>query len=1043
MLKARICPGCGAPIGAGAPEELCPRCLLGLGLGLDPGQAVREHVEAPSFTPELNTPQFADYELLEEIARGGMGVVYRARQISLNRIVAVKVLLFGRFASAEFVKRFRAEAEAVASLHHPHIVGIYSVGEHQGQHYFAMEFIEGGNLAGLVQQNPLPPRQAARLVETLAEAVAYAHGRGILHRDLKPSNVLIDLEGEPHITDFGLAKRLTGDNPITLTGQIFGSPGYMAPEQAAPGKGSAGPACDIYSLGAILYYLLVGRPPFVAGSVESTIAQVLTGDVLAPRKLNPSLPLDLETICLKCLEREPGRRYATAQELADELARFLNREPIHARPVSWPEKAWRWSVRNPLIAGLGAVVLLLLVVFAGYMLVSSQQIRKEAQRARHAEQDARAELWQAYLAQARAERRSGQAGRRFASLEAIRRATSIRTSAELRDEAIAALALTDVRLTHPWPYNDSRLTLRYNDSLDLFAVQTPNGEVNVCRAADGSSYALLPAVGHTPRWIGGFTPDEKLLAVNYYDDLNYVWNLDTRKPTMEPIPGPSCAIIPGTNQLAVSGADSSFKFYSLPSGKLVRSVPVPETLGAMVVQSGLDIMGAFRHGSPVLYLLEFPSCLERFALTNPANVGSAAFSWDGHLVAVGCYDKRIHVWDTRTGAERAVLEGHENNVIALGFSHNGSLLASASWDNTFRLWDTAAWKQVLEASGLTYELRFAPDDRSLAHLQHGGVAGMLEVSPSTAFRQVHVQPDAHRDGYSIALSPDGCLVATGYSDGAVLRDVATGAELSFLPIGYCRAVMFTPDGTGLLTCGQAGLMLWPIITTLHEGKTQFRLGARRPIREELQFMAATLSADGAWVAAANQSAGDVACYEVAHPEHRFGLTNLPGVQFVSASANFQWLAAGTWGRANVAIWNVPLRRLEHTLPYSSSTTVAFSPDGRLLATDSTLYEVWEAGSWRKLYQIKKPNPEDTCGPLAFSPDSRQLALLKSSRDLVLLDARTGAELATLQAPGEPRLTSFCFSADGSKLVALQSDQSLQIWDLLALRRQLAALNLDW
>ena len=264
-----------------------------------------------------------------------MGVVYRARQLSLNRIVAVKMILPGRVGSPEMVLRFRAEAEAAAGLHHPNIVAIHEIGECEGQHYFSMDYIEGQNLAEAVREGPLPSARAAQLVAKIAEAIHYAHEHGILHRDLKPSNVLIDGADEPRVTDFGLARRLGGDSTLTLTGQVFGSPNFMPPEQASGRHGAVGVHSDVYGLGAILYYLLTARPPFVGETLETTLAQVLEQEPVSPRLLNPSVPRDLETICLKCLEKEPSRRYASAQALADELGRFL-REEAHPGPPGEP-----------------------------------------------------------------------------------------------------------------------------------------------------------------------------------------------------------------------------------------------------------------------------------------------------------------------------------------------------------------------------------------------------------------------------------------------------------------------------------------------------------------------------------------------------------------------------------------------------------------------------------------------------------------------------------------------------------------------------------
>ena len=272
-----VCHQCGAKILVAAPEGLCPKCLVGMGLSLISTQSGNrnERQPVPSVPPPGPPRRFGDYELLGEIARGGMGIVYRARQVSLNRIVAVKVLLFGRFASDTFVKRFRAEAEAAASLRHANIVAIHDIGEHEGQRYFSMDFIEGQSLADLTRGGPLPARTAASHLEKIALAIHYAHQHGVIHRDLKPSNVLIDPAGQPHVTDFGLAKRLADDGELTATGQVLGSPNFMPPEQADPSLGSVGPSGDIYSLGALLYHLLTGRPPFAGESVEATLRQLL------------------------------------------------------------------------------------------------------------------------------------------------------------------------------------------------------------------------------------------------------------------------------------------------------------------------------------------------------------------------------------------------------------------------------------------------------------------------------------------------------------------------------------------------------------------------------------------------------------------------------------------------------------------------------------------------------------------------------------------------------------------------------------------------
>jgi serine/threonine protein kinase/predicted RNA polymerase sigma factor len=297
-------------------------------------------------------PAIPGFEILDILGRGGMGVVYKARQLRLNRLVALKMILAGPHAGPEELNRFRREAEAVAQLQHPHIVQIHEIGEHDGRPYCALEFVDGGTLAQQLAGTPLPPRQAAALAETLARAVHAAHEKNIIHRDLKPANVLLTPGGVPKLTDFGLAKRLDVDTAHTQSGAIMGTPSYMAPEQAAGSTGQIGPRTDVYALGAILYEMLTGRPPFRGASVLDTLEQVRRDDPVAPRQLQPKLPRDLETICLKCLQKEPGKRYASALELADDLARFLKGEPIRARPIPGWERGLKWSRRRPALAFL-------------------------------------------------------------------------------------------------------------------------------------------------------------------------------------------------------------------------------------------------------------------------------------------------------------------------------------------------------------------------------------------------------------------------------------------------------------------------------------------------------------------------------------------------------------------------------------------------------------------------------------------------------------------------------------------------------------------
>jgi serine/threonine protein kinase/Tfp pilus assembly protein PilF len=401
----RLCPKCGAEIPADAPEGGCPGCLLENGLGLSPDAAVTvrdssaaavawakaddggsvENVEANATAAARHSKkaaraaemlgELADYELLEEIGRGGQGVVFRARQKSLNRTVALKIISLGEWASKTRLKRFRLEAEAAARLEHPGIVPIHEVGERDGSCYFSMKFVEGGQLDEVARREPMSISQAAELIAKVARTVHYAHERGILHRDIKPGNILLDQKGEPHLTDFGLARLIETESTMTRTQEVLGTPSYMAPEQAAGNNAAISSVTDVYGLGAVLYQLLTGHPPFAGGTTYETIKLVLDTDPRQPRLLNPKIDRDLSTICLRCLEKDPKRRYSSALALAEDLERWLKHEPIQARHTGIFARAKKWVQRNPSSALLAAS-LVALAAAAGWIVWKSELIRQ-------------------------------------------------------------------------------------------------------------------------------------------------------------------------------------------------------------------------------------------------------------------------------------------------------------------------------------------------------------------------------------------------------------------------------------------------------------------------------------------------------------------------------------------------------------------------------------------------------------------------------------------------------------------------------------------
>ena len=395
MLRViRICRKCGARIFADAPEGLCPRCVLKTALAM-PSKLVAGGDSSAEASPKADGPdqfdkperatkservaemlgELGDYELLEEVGRGGQGVVFRARQKSLNRIVALKVISLGQWASKVHLRRFRLEAEAAARLEHPGIVPIHEVGERDGSCYFSMKFVEGGQLDEVARREPMPPRRGAELIAKVARTVHYAHEHGILHRDIKPGNILLDAKGEPHLTDFGLARLVESESSVTQTLDVLGTPSYMAPEQALGNNAAVSSATDVYGLGAVLYQLLTGQPPFAGGATYETIKLLLDTEPRQPRLLNPKIDRDLSTICLKCLEKDPKRRYTSALALAEDLERWLKHEPIQARHTGIFARGKKWVRRNPSSALLAAS-LIALAAAAGWIVWKSEFIRQ-------------------------------------------------------------------------------------------------------------------------------------------------------------------------------------------------------------------------------------------------------------------------------------------------------------------------------------------------------------------------------------------------------------------------------------------------------------------------------------------------------------------------------------------------------------------------------------------------------------------------------------------------------------------------------------------
>ena len=805
MAAKRTCEECGAELPANAPQGLCPQCLARVAAGFASPVAATPHPDPKSGLGRIR--YFGDYELLNEIARGGMGVVYRARQSSLNRVVAVKMLLFGKFASDEFVKRFHREAEAAASLQHANIVAVHEVGEHEGQHYFSMDYVAGKDLGELTRGNPLPARRAAGYLKTIAEAIHFAHQRGILHRDVKPSNVLIDEFDQPRITDFGLAKQLKGDPELTTTGQVLGSPNYMPPEQAEPRRGEVNAASDVYSLGAILYHLLTGRPPFLAETLEDTLRQLLNDEPVAPSRLNASVPRDLETICLKCLEKGPRRRYGSAHELADDLSRWLKGEPIHARPVTVLDRAVKWTKRQPAIAALAVSVLLLLIVVAVGSTIAA--VRLERARRQTTEK-----LYDSYIAQARANRLSGRPGRYFDTMETIAKAVAIRPSLELRNEAIASFTVEDLRLLPLGETNPpSPGGIIFSSTLELFARVRADGDIAVRRVKDKQAVAVVPAHELGVRWLHGFTDDGRFLAFHTDKAGHCIWDIQERRMIFENLaltPGGGLVFLSQEDSFASVESDGAIAVYELKSRHMTRlPAKVSSGSGAMAFHSSSSRLACFNARMKLVEVVNLRTAELESSIKAPDHCEAIVWSDDGKKLAAASSNRRAYIWDAKSGELLQTCVGHDELITKLAFNHASTLLATTSWDDTTRLWDPMSGAQLLRMTGSSYQLQFSADDQRLGYVVQGARFGLLEVATHPEYRCLAPARRNGRGG-ALAVGPDSRLVA-GLVEGRVcLWDFESGQEMGALREAGCASVFFDHDGDGLITCGLAGAAHWTI-----------------------------------------------------------------------------------------------------------------------------------------------------------------------------------------------------------------------------------------
>jgi WD40 repeat protein/tRNA A-37 threonylcarbamoyl transferase component Bud32 len=1010
----------------------------------------------PSPTPAAPRGERAavpGYEVLSELGRGGMGVVYRARQSKLGRIVALKMILSGAHAGEADLARFRSEAEAVARLLHPNIVQVYEVGEHDGLPYFSLEYCGGGSLEKKLAGTPLPPAEAAALVEVLAGAMQAAHERGVIHHDLKPANVLLAEDGTPKVTDFGLAKKLD-EQGQTATGAVMGTPPYMAPEQAGGKAQEIGPATDVYALGALLYESLTGRPPFKGPTPLDTIMQVVADEPVPPSRLNPKIPRDLETICLKCLRKSPGQRYGTAALLADDLGRFRAGEPIAARPVGRWERTVKWAKRRPAVAALLVVVALagaglLTAMTVSYLLIS--QALDDRTAALSEKSQALGEKSQALTNLQDEKQKTDEALRRETAAAYVQR---IGRAAVANDTAAADRLLDECPAElRGWEWN----YLRHLWHAELIALRGHTAPVRAV-AFDAEGRHLFTAEGIA-----------QPLSVMDRDFVNpapgaarvRTWDAVTGRVIAQADPQmalvTAAAFTPDGSRAVIGGgkAGDEIKVLDVRTGQYLahfkgQSADIPSPITAVAIsRDGRQIASAAFLQDVVVRDATTLQVMHTIAMVHSPTTG-LAFSPDGAWLAVAGAGTGARIWDIKTEEEALTLPAESGDMLAVAFSPNGRHLATGGADRSVRLWNMRGGKPEAVCTGHTAAVTavvFSPDGRSVASATGNTpfASGAVEVKlwDAATGRELHA-PRGHGGSVNgLVFSPDGRQLASAGEDKSVrvwatdrdpeglmfqtgasqVVDLAASADGRRVAVGagHIDRLMDRLMRVGVPQDG--GIKVWNSV----DGR---ELPPLRGVRGRVMLVSFSRGGDRF---ATVSMAGILGQPTVHLWDGRTGkmtasLRGDPGTILLPLfSPDGKRLV--TAGQKAATVWDADTGKALSELPVTGVLSIGmlFSPDGRLLAVPGKeALKVWSTDTGKEMFSCGD-SPDIT--PVAFSPDGRHLAGA-DAKGVRLWSTTTGK--AEHSWPGRPLLFTrdlLAFTPDSKTLVCAGADYVTRLWDV--------------
>ncbi len=946
--------------------------------------------------------QFEDYELLQQIGQGGMGVIYKARQCCLNRLCALKMLHSRLPGEDQRESSLMEEATLAGSLDHPNIVAVYEVGRGEGRLFFSMEYVAGEDLGRYCRSRVLRAAEVARLAQKIADAVAYAHGRGVMHHDLKPANVVIDKQGEPQITDFGLARRVDSVSRLHPTDGV-GSPNYMAPEQASARFGDPGLQTDVFGIGTILYYMLTDRPPFRGETVEDTLRAVLEMDPIPPRRLRPGVPLDLETICLKCLNKQPARRYQSVREVAQELARFRNNEPIRARPAGPAERVWMWRRRHPTVSVLGAVIVLLLGAVTVVSLASAVRIDKARARAQASEQATRHSLYAADM---------------LLASEALSRGNEAR----VREILGLYAPVGDGPDLRGWEWRFMQAASQGDEQCTLGSHRSAVGLAEVTK--DGRHAITSDSLGGLTVW--DLSRRQAVATKQSRDAGTTIFAFSRSQDTV------------AVSRAAPDGTNSVVMLLAFADLQMRREFGVPGP--GRPLQFGPEDKTIWLVGRDELTEVELSSGrqLKRFPIT-PGGVLDHAISPDNRWAASGEEDGTIVLWDTTSGRPAAKFSGHVPNPVFgraiqhLTFSPDGRLLASCGSDGVIRLWERGKRLPAREIGGhadVILSVAFSGDGRRLASVGRDAFVQVSDLSNDTP-------PIRLRTGGAIQLAasflPDNETVLTGGLDGRVRlwnqRPHELFHTLTNLPPQSAGAILLEDRRHFAVYDRDNGVT----VRQLSDGAVIHRLEGSTNLAatwvtagEDEKFWAAMLSFDRNLVLRRLPDG-----LERRHAEalKRPPPRNSSAVG-VTASRDGRYLAA--WDLYNgLRLWKTDPWLLAQSAG-ASPASARFSPRGKWFVLGELTGRV-------RLWRIP------SCEPAPFELFHSQLSGIEFSMDETQIATAGFDGVARIWRLSDGRLTArlpstgvgmvaLAWTPDGSRLAGGSLDGAVCVWDLVA-RRQ--------